>query len=72
MDIFRDLDITKTNLVARSFCYFALIANLAEDLDDESVEAPVSLRKTFAKLKDAGVTGAQAAAVIRGARRKKK
>ncbi|WBT09483.1 phosphoenolpyruvate carboxylase [Corynebacterium sp. SCR221107] len=67
MDIFRDLDITKTNLVARSFCYFALIANLAEDLDDESVEAPVSLRKTFAKLKDAGVTGAQAAAVIRGA-----
>ena len=49
--IFRDLDITKVNLVARAFSYFALIANLAEDLDDESVDAPVSLRKTFAKLK---------------------
>lgn len=68
MGIFRDLDITKTNLVARSFCYFALIANLAEDLADESVEAPVSLRKTFAKLKDAGVTGADAAAVVRNAK----
>ncbi|TVU56543.1 phosphoenolpyruvate carboxylase [Corynebacterium aurimucosum] len=65
--IFRDLDITKVNLVARAFSYFALIANLAEDLDDESVEAPVSLRKTFAKLKEEGVAPADAASVIRGA-----
>lgn len=54
MVIFRDLDITKTNLVARAFSYFALLANLVEDLDDESVEADVSLRKTFAKLKREG------------------
>ena len=67
MAIFRDLDITKTNLVARSFSYFALIANLAEDLADESVEAPVSLRKTFAKLKEEGVAASAAAAVIRDA-----
>ena len=65
--IFRDLDITKVNLVARAFSYFALIANLAEDLDDESVEAPVSLRKTFTKLKEEGVAPADAASVIRGA-----
>lgn len=65
--IFRDLDITKTNLVARSFSYFALLANLVEDLDDEKVEAPVSLRKTFAKLKDKGVAAKDAAAVVRGA-----
>ncbi|WP_306507063.1 phosphoenolpyruvate carboxylase [Corynebacterium sp.] len=62
--IFRDLDIAKVNLVARAFSYFALIANLAEDLDDESVEAPVSLRKTFAKLKAEGVAPA---APVRGA-----
>ena len=67
MAIFRDLDITKTNLVARSFSYFALIANLAEDLADESVEAPVSLRKTFAKLKEEGVAASAASAVIRDA-----
>ncbi|MDK6806279.1 phosphoenolpyruvate carboxylase [Corynebacterium sp. HMSC078C09] len=65
--IFRDLDITKVNLVARAFSYFALIANLVEDLDDESVEAPVSLRKTFAKLKEEGVTPTDASSVIRGA-----
>lgn len=65
--IFRDLDITKVNLVARAFSYFALIANLVEDLDDESVDAPVSLRKTFAKLKAEGVAPADAASVIRGA-----
>ncbi|MFR9871838.1 phosphoenolpyruvate carboxylase, partial [Corynebacterium striatum] len=47
--VFRDLDINKANLVARAFSYFALLANLAEDLADEAVEAPVSLRKTFAK-----------------------
>lgn len=67
MVIFRDLDITKTNLVARAFSYFALLANLAEDLDDESVEADVSLRKTFAKLKREGVSAADAASVIRSA-----
>ena len=67
MAIFRDLDITKTNLVARSFSYFALLANLAEDLDDESTDAPVSLRKTFAKLRDEGVSPADAAQVVRGA-----
>ena len=65
--IFHDLDITKVNLVARAFSYFALIANLAEDLEDESVDAPVSLRKTFAKLKAEGVAPADAAATVRGA-----
>ena len=65
--IFRDLDITKVNLVARAFSYFALIANLAEDLDDESVDAPVSLRKTFAKLKAEGVAPADAASTVRDA-----
>ncbi|MDN6461466.1 MAG: phosphoenolpyruvate carboxylase, partial [Corynebacterium flavescens] len=28
--IFRDLDISKVNLVARAFSYFALLSNLAE------------------------------------------
>ncbi|MFR9851164.1 phosphoenolpyruvate carboxylase [Corynebacterium striatum] len=65
--VFRDLDINKANLVARAFSYFALLANLAEDLADEAVEAPVSLRKTFAKLKEEGVAPADAAAVIRDA-----
>lgn len=67
MAVFRDLDINKANLVARAFSYFALLANLAEDLADEAVEAPVSLRKTFAKLKEEGVAPADAAAVIRDA-----
>ncbi|MGX9137137.1 phosphoenolpyruvate carboxylase [Corynebacterium striatum] len=65
--VFRDLDINKANLVARAFSYSALLANLAEDLADEAVEAPVSLRKTFAKLKEEGVAPADAAAVIRDA-----
>ncbi|HAT1181565.1 TPA: phosphoenolpyruvate carboxylase [Corynebacterium striatum] len=65
--VFRDLDINKANLVARAFSYFALLANLAEDLADEAVEAPVSLCKTFAKLKEEGVAPADAAAVIRDA-----
>ncbi len=62
--IFRDLDITKANLVARSFSYFALLANLAEDLDDESVPATVSLKKTFAKLKDSNVSPSLASEVL--------
>ncbi|QPK78749.1 phosphoenolpyruvate carboxylase [Corynebacterium lizhenjunii] len=65
--IFRDLDINKVNLVARAFSYFALIANLAEDLEDESADAPVSLRKTFAKLKAEGVGASEVAAVVRNA-----
>lgn len=65
--IFRDLDITKTNLVARSFSYFALMANLAEDLDDESEPANVSLRNTFRKLEQSHVSPAEAARVIRHA-----
>ncbi|PXY13273.1 phosphoenolpyruvate carboxylase [Corynebacterium striatum] len=65
--VFRDLDINKANLVARAFSYFALLANLAEGLADEAVEAPVSLCKTFAKLKEEGVAPADAAAVIRDA-----
>lgn len=65
--VFRDLDITKANLVARAFSYFALLANLVEDLADESVPAPVSLRTTFDKLKDSPVTAAQASRVVRDA-----
>ena len=34
--IFRTVDEHKINLVARSFSYFALMANIAEDLDDET------------------------------------
>ena len=65
--VFRDLDITKANLVARAFSYFALLTNLVEDLADESVPAPVSLRATFDKLKDSPVTAAQASRVVRDA-----
>lgn len=36
---FRELDETKVNLVARAFSHFALIANIAEDLDDENARA---------------------------------
>ncbi|WP_394282147.1 phosphoenolpyruvate carboxylase [Corynebacterium sp.] len=66
--IFRDLDITKANLVARSFSYFALLTNLAEDLDDESVPAAVSLKKSFAKFKASDVSPSHASEVLRGAR----
>ncbi|MDN6099336.1 phosphoenolpyruvate carboxylase [Corynebacterium flavescens] len=65
--IFRDLDISKVNLVARAFSYFALLSNLAEDLEDEAVPAAVSLRTTFAKLRESSITPAQAAEVIRDA-----
>ncbi len=65
--VFRDLDITKVNLVARAFSYFALLANLVEDLDDEAADAPVSLRKTFAKLAHQGVAPADAATLVRRA-----
>lgn len=63
--IFRDMDITKANLVARSFSYFALLANIAEDLDDESVPAPASLAKTLEKLKNSDISPAEAATVVR-------
>lgn len=63
--IFRDLDITKANLVARSFSYFALLANIAEDIDDEAVAAPASLAKTLDKLKASDINPAEAAAVVR-------
>lgn len=36
---FRSVDEHKINLVARSFSYFALMANIAEDLDDETALA---------------------------------
>lgn len=65
--IFRNLDITKTNLVARSFSYFALLANLVEDLDDESVPAEVSLKKTFNTLKESDITPVHALDIIRHA-----
>lgn len=65
--IFRDLDITKANLVARSFSYFALMANLVEDLDDESVPPHASLAKTFSKLEKSEVTPAEAGEVVRNA-----
>ncbi|MCQ9369980.1 phosphoenolpyruvate carboxylase [Corynebacterium sp. 35RC1] len=57
--IFRDMDVSKANLVARSFSYFALLTNLVEDLDDESQTAAVSLERTFAKLQQVPSTRAQ-------------
>ncbi|MDR7330776.1 phosphoenolpyruvate carboxylase [Corynebacterium guangdongense] len=36
---FRNVDENKINLVARSFSHFALMANIAEDLDDQSALA---------------------------------
>ena len=53
--------------MARAFSYFALIANLVEGLEEESVESPVSLRKTVAKLKEEGATLTDVSSVIRGA-----
>lgn len=53
--------------MARAFSYFALTANLVEELDEESVELTVSLRKTVAKLKEEGVTPTDVSSVICGA-----
>ncbi|WP_224758462.1 phosphoenolpyruvate carboxylase, partial [Corynebacterium stationis] len=36
---FRTIDENRINLVARSFSHFALMANIAEDLDDETALA---------------------------------
>ncbi|MGZ7495922.1 phosphoenolpyruvate carboxylase [Corynebacterium sp. ZY180755] len=63
--IFRNLDIHKANLVARAFSHFALMANLAEDLDDESVSSLVSLDKTFDKLTKSNVSPTEAVKVVR-------
>ncbi|MDK8240459.1 phosphoenolpyruvate carboxylase [Corynebacterium coyleae] len=65
--VFRDMDIPKVNLVARAFSHFALLANLVEDLDDEKAAAPVSLRTSFAHLKDSGVEADKVADLIAGA-----
>ena len=64
--VFRDMDIPKVNLVARAFSHFALLANLVEDLDDEKAAAPVSLRTSFAHLKDSGVEADKVADLIAG------
>ena len=63
LSMFRNVDENKINLVARSFSHFALMANIAEDLDDETVlaeredlgeQAPdASLEGVLAKLKAA-------------------
>lgn len=65
--VFRDLEISKVNLVARAFSYFALLSNLAEDLEDEAAPAPVSLATAFAQLRESSITPAQVAEVIRDA-----
>lgn len=65
--VFHDMDITKMNLVARAFSHFALLTNLVEDLDDEKAAAPVSLRTSFAHLKDSGVDADKVAELISGA-----
>ncbi|MCP1387770.1 phosphoenolpyruvate carboxylase [Corynebacterium sp. TA-R-1] len=65
--VFHDMDITKMNLVARAFSHFALLANLVEDLDDEKAAAPVSLRTSFAHLKESGVDADKVAELISGA-----
>lgn len=65
--VLRELDITNVNLVARAFSHFALLTNLVEDLDDEKVPAPVSLRNTFAHLHDSGVGAERVAELVAGA-----
>ncbi|APT93155.1 phosphoenolpyruvate carboxylase [Corynebacterium phocae] len=67
LDLFRERPVAETNLVARSFTFFALLANLAEDLDDEKHGDFVTLDSTFDKLKDKGVSAQQANEVISGA-----
>jgi len=64
LSAFRAVDENKINLVARSFSHFALMANIAEDLDDESALAAredegapapdASLEAVLAKLQAAG------------------
>ncbi|MGP5582450.1 phosphoenolpyruvate carboxylase [Corynebacterium casei] len=75
LSTFRDVDENKINLVARSFSHFALMANIAEDLDDESAlaaredsgeHAPdASLEGVLAKLKAAdGVSTSEVTRVL--------
>ncbi|MDO5455043.1 MAG: phosphoenolpyruvate carboxylase [Corynebacterium sp.] len=76
--IFRTVDEHKINLVARSFSYFALMANIAEDLDDETSLAQredagqaapdASLDGVLAKLREAdSVTPGDVAKMLRTA-----
>ena len=76
--IFRTVDEHKINLVARSFSYFALMANIAEDLDDETSLAQredageaapaASLDGVLAKLREAdSVTPGDVAQMLRTA-----
>ena len=76
--IFRTVDEHKINLVARSFSYFALMANIAEDLDDETALAQredagqaapdASLDGVLAKLREAdSVTAGDVAKMLRTA-----
>ena len=76
--IFRTVDEHKINLVARSFSYFALMANIAEDLDDETALAQredagqaapdASLDGVLAKLREAdSVTPGDVAKMLRTA-----
>lgn len=67
LEIFRDMDITKLNLVARSFSYFALLTNLVEDLDDEAHAPVASLERTFEKLRASNVPSARVQSVVRDA-----
>ena len=67
LTVFRGLDTAKMNLVARAFSHFALLTNLVEDLDDEKVPAPVSLRNTFAHLHDREVGADRVAELVAGA-----
>lgn len=67
LEIFRGMDITKMNLVARSFSYFALLTNLVEDLDDEAHTPVASLERTFDKLRASNVPSARVQSVVRDA-----
>lgn len=74
---FRNVGEHKINLVARAFSHFALMANIAEDLDDELARATVdddghdapeeSLEGVLAKLDQAQVRGDDVAKVMRDA-----
>lgn len=76
--MFRDVDENKVNLVARAFSHFALMANIAEDIDDENVRAELesagedapdaSLEGVLDKLAaDEKVTAGDVSAVLRDA-----
>lgn len=55
---FRGVDENKINLVARSFSHFSLMANIAEDLDDEAALA--ALEDEGSQAPDASLQGALA------------